>query len=115
MLSCPVSGCTAMLNPGRIERHLRKVNDRGINSKFAEPQLNIRSAPASKSRAAAYVVVKPVSEAYPRESAFGQAPEKIWTRRKATRTHTVRTDDLDRIRLMMVSIAIQDLTNEVRD
>jgi hypothetical protein len=83
LIPCPVIGCTAKLNPTRVERHLRRVHHRGVQASFADiratlarTHLKVRNANQAIGSSTKYIVVKPVSHSTSKVSSYGQEPEK---------------------------------------
>lgn len=86
LVPCPVSGCTAKLNPNRVERHMKRAHRTSFQPKvtsaqssFAGTHLKIRVLKRSKrsmSSSSKYVVAKPVSQSHSKVSSYGQMPEK---------------------------------------
>ena len=76
LVPCAVSGCTAKLNPSKVERHLRKVHLRGIQSRLGGKPLNIRNAKVPIVSVARYIVSNSIPDGSPRVSSYGQSPDR---------------------------------------
>lgn len=76
LVSCPVEGCNAKLNPNHIKRHIRKAHPKRLFKRAATIPLRTGSVETRAASAARYIVRNSIPDGTPKVSSYGEPREK---------------------------------------
>jgi hypothetical protein len=76
LVPCPISGCSAKLNPNRVARHMLKAHREVLQARVNKNASHITNEKTHTSKVAREIVVNSIPDGTPRVSSYAQAPEK---------------------------------------
>lgn len=76
LVPCPVSGCSAKLNPKHLERHIRKAHPKRLFKRAATVPLRTGSVETHAASVARHLATTSIPDGTPRGSSYAQPAEK---------------------------------------